>query len=149
MHKIFNGRNQLEVLLMNHNTNHLGYDSTSAIGGTLNLGAIQLTSNGYNDIFIAKIAPSLMPINNLQVRQNALEIFPNPFHNKASFYFNNPFHSNNAKLIIYDILGKQIKSINLISGNNLISRKDMDNGIFFYKVSNNGAVTSTGKFILQ
>ena len=56
----------------------------------------------------------------------------------------------NANLIIYDILGKEIKRRDNISGQEIfIDRDNLGNGIYFYRLEENNKIVSTGKLIAE
>ncbi len=76
---------------------------------------------------------------------------PNPFNHDTEIKMNIPSTSNSAKLFIYNVQGKQIKSINildkgLVSTN--IKGSELEPGIYLYSLIIDGQEISTKRMIL-
>jgi hypothetical protein len=88
-------------------------------------------------------------IDNIAEETPAVTIYPNPFSTTATLTMRN-IHPNNATLEIYNVLGQDVKTINSINSNDVtIEKGDMQSGIYFYHLLNNGSVITTGKFIVE
>jgi len=89
-------------------------------------------------------------INELVENNNYSKLYPNPFNTNATITIDDKIKLNMASVIIYDVLGKEMKRINNITSNTItIEKGDMPNGIYFYKVINNETKITTGKFIVE
>ena len=85
---------------------------------------------------------------------NGITIYPNPAIDQATLVINENFITNNATLSIYNLLGQELQRIALPAnqGNKevTIDRKDIPNGLYFYKIINsNSEVLATGKLIFR
>ena len=79
---------------------------------------------------------------------NTFIVSPNPFISSTTLSMN--IVLKNANLIIYDILGKEIKRRDNISGQEIfIDRDNLGNGIYFYRLEENNKIVSTGKLIAE
>ncbi len=87
-------------------------------------------------------------INNTVITKPSVAIYPNPASSVVRFSFKGM--NNASTLNIYDLLGKKIKSITIDGSVLNLETEDMDNGMYFYQVSDlNNAVLSTGKFSIK
>ena len=74
--------------------------------------------------------------------------FPNPFTSYTEFLFASDLH--NAKLILYDVLGKRIKEIENINGNKiLLNREYLIDGLYIYQVIENANIVAKGKLMVD
>lgn len=79
-----------------------------------------------------------------------VKLYPNPFNNSAIINIDIAVKLNNASISIFDILGKEVKTINNINKNEVILEKgEMSAGLYFYKLLNNSSEVSNGKFIIR
>jgi hypothetical protein len=78
----------------------------------------------------------------------SIQIIPNPF--SASAEITSDKYFTDAELRIYDLLGNQVKYINNISGKTIyIERSGMNDGMYFYTISEKNIPLASGKFILK
>lgn len=114
----------------NGKTAHIGttfYIDDLAFNGTVNLGVNNLSSSDNNAVF-----------------------YPNPFDSKAMLSINGSVKLNDARLEIYNVLGQNVKTEQNINENNIaIEKGSLENGMYFYRLINNGMIISSGKFILN
>jgi uncharacterized repeat protein (TIGR01451 family) len=76
-----------------------------------------------------------------------LGIYPNPFNSSTTVMFNKKV--SNAKLIIFDMLGQKLKSIDHISGDKIIiNRENISNGIYFIRLMQDNKIISSGKLVI-
>lgn len=94
---------------------------------------------------------SINEINN----PNSVNIFPIPAHDQINIEWNNAINHPteiliyNAVLSVYDIEGRLVSSINNITKNDIIiNRGNLKNGLYFYKLTDNGNIIGNGKFII-
>lgn len=78
----------------------------------------------------------------------AITIFPNPVIDQAIINFENISGFSNIDMILYDLLGNQVKTYYHIDDNYfLFNREQIPAGTYIFKIANNQFVTS-GKIIL-
>jgi hypothetical protein len=90
-----------------------------------------------------------------QIKQSnvlSLEAYPNPANNNATISYNLPSNYNSGKIIIRNMIGKEVKTIAINGGSNskmTISTSDMPNGVYFYSIIGDGKPLSTKKLIVK
>lgn len=81
---------------------------------------------------------------------NLLSISPNPLNTFATIEFkNNKLNLQNTKMILFDVLGKEIKKIEIDSYKTIFEKGELNSGIYFYKVLNQNQIISTGKLAVN
>jgi hypothetical protein len=74
-------------------------------------------------------------------------LFPNPFSDYTTVQFSSTI--KNADLNIYNYSGQKIRTIHIVSGENVkIYRENLSTGLYFYEVIQNNTQATTGKFII-
>lgn len=82
------------------------------------------------------------------VSTNDLNVYPNPSNQVVTFELKN--YSDQAKLAILDIVGKQVYTTSLISESTSVDVSEFSIGTYLYNVvGENGQVIFTGKLIVQ
>ncbi len=78
-------------------------------------------------------------------------IFPNPFTNFTTISFSEEITlDENTTFELYDILGNKVKTVDKIQENNFkLERGSLSNGIYIFKVNQEGRIISTGKLTVQ
>lgn len=82
----------------------------------------------------------------------SLEVYPNPANTSATISYNLPSNYNSGKIVIRDMIGKEVKTIAINGGSNsktTISTYDMPNGVYFYSIIGDGKPLSTKKLIVK
>ncbi|WP_435413892.1 glycoside hydrolase [Polaribacter aestuariivivens] len=75
-------------------------------------------------------------------------VYPTPFTTQCTFKL--PRNLSNAELIIYNVIGKEVKKISNINSNEIIvERENLDSGMHFYKLIENNSVISKGFLITE
>ncbi|OFX64954.1 MAG: hypothetical protein A2W97_03630 [Bacteroidetes bacterium GWE2_40_63] len=137
--------------------------------------AVNIDSNGYQCINYDEIIPLLVEaikeqnakiialtnkINSQDVTDNLEELnigatlarnYPNPFKENTSIGFFLPTNIKNAVFYVYDLQGKQIKSINVTErelGTIVIKGSELQPGIYYYSLIADGNIVGTEKMIL-
>lgn len=110
----------------------------------------EVTGNHGNwDYWIVKLN-SYSGIDEINNSALSVKIYPNPFSTSATMIINAGEINNNNSLHIYDMIGQEIRIINI--GNNsqaTIDREQLSSGMYFYKlVNNDNEILSTGKFVI-
>ena len=89
---------------------------------------------------------------------NVITIYPNPFSTSATVQINGALRNDGVSIVIYDMVGKEVKNIPLLNGQNTasqmgmsftIERNDLSNGMYFYKVTTKDGIIGSGKFSIQ
>jgi len=83
---------------------------------------------------------------------NSLEtisIYPNPFSTSLTIDLSHVSNSNNAQLIIYNVVGELVMTRSLGQTISKIETADLAPGFYFYKVLSNEKILSSGRLISQ
>jgi len=81
-------------------------------------------------------------------RKVSVSVFPNPMNQYVTFQFG--VDIVDAELNIYNVYGKNIRSIRNVSGKQLIlERKDLNSGVYFYELKQDGRKLTTGKLVVS
>lgn len=78
-----------------------------------------------------------------------VSIYPNPFTSSATFQIDPSVSLTNAELIVSDVLGKEVKRLNKVNEQTTLEKGNMEPGIYFYQLINDGMVISNGKFLVE
>jgi len=77
-----------------------------------------------------------------------IKIYPNPFSSSTTLITNTIL--NNANLVIYNILGQELKTLKNISGTQItINRGNLADGLYFYTLTQDNRILATGKLIAK
>ena len=123
-------------------------------GVTLN-GRALTTTGALTTAAIQAIASTLptdcltVGINELQLTNDVITIYPNPFTQFTMVVLNDAFQINNAELRIYDVVGKEVLLKNISQQTTSIDLGTLASGIYFYKFVNNNKIIKTGKLVSQ
>ncbi|MDD5571252.1 MAG: PKD domain-containing protein [Bacteroidales bacterium] len=79
----------------------------------------------------------------------AVRMFPNPFNTSFTVNFSDATILRNAVMKIYDVCGKEVKNISLISKETNVDKGELQNGMYFYRLINNNEIIGNGKLIVQ
>lgn len=80
-------------------------------------------------------------VNEIQL-QNAVKIYPNPFSNSTTLKFDDGFHFNNCKIMLYDFLGEELRNYEMKSNQLTIERNGLPDGIYLLNVQINNQIYS-------
>ncbi|MFA5541022.1 MAG: T9SS type A sorting domain-containing protein, partial [Bacteroidales bacterium] len=128
----------------NINPSHQYYDSAAY--------NVKLTAkyNGCSHTSQKTIIPTWIGIEEVENNDISVSIYPNPASNFANIKAEGV--NGNAKIIIYNEIGKQIQSINASSVNGVIEKqidtKKYEKGVYLVKIISEGIETSQ-KLIIQ
>jgi hypothetical protein len=138
----------------------INYNGCYAIDFIYVEGATKLTHSGntnfdyvtlvYGSSGVCSGAPSggrLMNTNN-QPENMAVELHPNPFTTTAELRLAPGTQITNAVLSIYDVTGRAVASVPITSATAIIDRGTLQNGLYFFTLTENGNILSNGKFII-
>jgi hypothetical protein len=82
-----------------------------------------------------------------ELSQISFSLSPNPTHNQFTLYFYQQIV--NSKLTIYDIIGKQIKQLNITSQTTTINCEELTSGIYFYQIISGDGKFKTGRLAIE
>ncbi|WP_396600888.1 glycoside hydrolase [Algibacter sp. R77976] len=87
-------------------------------------------------------------LSNSNFKGKELKIYPVPFSTQCTFKL--PQNLSNGKLILYNMLGKEVLEINEINSREIIVKKgSLEAGIYFYKLIEKATMLSEGKLIIN
>lgn len=102
-------------------------------------------NNGSADIFLVKLG---IPTGVAEIEnENGFTIAPNPFISQTNIIFNEVQKNTTIKII--DILGKEIKTINLTGKQLTIEKGEMQTGIYFVQIIDVKNIVANKKIIIQ
>ncbi|MBA3704943.1 MAG: T9SS type A sorting domain-containing protein [Bacteroidetes bacterium] len=76
-------------------------------------------------------------------------VYPNPFIINFTLKFSSEIVIKNTKMKIYDVSGREVKTISIASNETIINRDELQNGIYFYSIINNNKKIANGKLVVQ
>jgi uncharacterized repeat protein (TIGR01451 family) len=82
-------------------------------------------------------------------KDNSVKVFPNPFSNETTFMIRSDLTDNLYSFELKDVLGKTVRSIQTTEKEFSISRAGLDNGMYFYNITNAEGVIGKGKVIIK
>ncbi|MBI3519639.1 MAG: T9SS type A sorting domain-containing protein [Bacteroidetes bacterium] len=88
-------------------------------------------------------------INEQDLTNNNISIYPNP--NTGEFNIDYTFTNNGQELVLFDVLGKELKQFLLENnkGTKNIHVSDLSNGVYLYKIQNKTKVLFIGKLSIN
>ncbi len=90
----------------------------------------------------------VLGMNNISVMRANLKVYPNPSTGKFAVQWNEI--TGNSVLKIYNVLGEEVKSMELTGNANEVDLSSSPNGVYFYKVlSSNSELIGRGKIVIQ
>ena len=89
----------------------------------------------------------LASINSLSNKDNGFSLFPNPNNGSFKIVIEKPI--NECIIEIYNSLGKNIYTKNILYGENNINVNELSKGLYYYKLIENNQTLSTGKIIFK
>lgn len=90
----------------------------------------------------------LLSVEDIKFLTQEIIFSPNPF--KTELLITTTFNFDNSKLKIFDSNGKLVKEVNGINGQNIIiKRENLNKGVYFVELTQNGKVISNHKIIID
>jgi formylmethanofuran dehydrogenase subunit C len=80
---------------------------------------------------------------------NAIAIYPNPFSSFLTIEINDISRINNATVVLYDTLGREILKSQITKQATTLETSQLVKGLYFYKVISNDTIIQSGKLIAQ
>jgi hypothetical protein len=119
------------------------YHTGSFVSSTFDIGAFEIGNYGSYDYFVAKIGDITTDVSFENNQDANVIVYPNP--NNGNFALYN--HPENSKLIIKDIVGREVYSRSLSS--TYINASFLSNGIYFWEINDSKGISSKGKLIIS
>lgn len=95
--------------------------------------------------FVIDISKSL---SSSTFKKEDFKLYPVPFSTESTFKF--PRNLTNGRLIIYNVLGMEVKKIENINSKELkVTRGNIENGTYFYKLEEDSTMLSSGTFFIN
>lgn len=89
---------------------------------------------------------SMLSVTDLALANRELQYAPNPFTTELSITAQAGF--KNATLKVFNSIGQLVKEITNVNGNTItVSRENLNSGIYFAQITENGKITATRKII--
>ncbi len=78
------------------------------------------------------------------------QVYPNPFTGETTIKISSAVKIENAELKIFDVLGNEVRIISGINNAEVkIERKNLNAGVYFYKLMQNGEILADGKILAE
>ncbi len=89
-------------------------------------------------------------VENLNPERGMVTVFPNPFKTKTMVFVDDKLLDLGVEIKMYDIFGREIRKMSNVRKNeNIITRDNLINGIYFIKVMIGETVIDTKKLIVE
>lgn len=105
--------------------------------------------NTYNDVVCTAFGCGTTSIADPVIQDSPVMIYPNPFSSRFTVNINPETNIENMRLNIYDLCGKEVKTVAVTNHETMIDRGELPDGIYFYSIVNNNIKTSYGKLVVQ
>ena len=106
--------------------------------------AVMITDNGCVD---TSVCVNIFSVGIEEINELSVDIYPNPFNSQTTISFR--AEQNNMTIIITDAVGKEIKTINFTGKELLITKDEMNEGIYFVQIINEKKNISNRKIVIQ
>ena len=89
---------------------------------------------------------------------NTVFVYPNPFDEQTTLYFNSYNSVHNSFLLIYDLMGREVKRIPVNQNKTIINKEDLAMGMYFYNLittspdsgnNSQSEIIANGKLVIQ
>lgn len=125
------------------------------ICGTVIDKAISNENKSYSDEYckcisqasVKRVMPKIKSDSISDQERSIINIFPNPFQTQATVQFDK--NLDDANLILYNMIGKQVKEIKNITGSSYsIQRDNLPSGIYFISLMQNNMLITTKRIVI-
>ncbi|MES2515343.1 MAG: T9SS type A sorting domain-containing protein [Bacteroidota bacterium] len=107
------------------------------------------TSPNWSDAFVMKMGSIATGIQNKAIQNAVVSAYPNPFSNNITFKLTGT-DMKQFDIVLYDVLGKEVKREEKITEQTAtMDVSELNAGIYFYKLIQNGKAITTGKLIAE
>lgn len=92
----------------------------------------------------------VLDVNNYSGSEHNVLVYPNPMGSEAKVLINSGMVIGNAEFQLMDIFGKIVLNHqNIRSGELILSKNNLDSGLYFYRLIKGTAVLARGKIIIE
>jgi N-acetylneuraminic acid mutarotase len=121
-------------------------DGSSFVIGSKAYVGIGITNPNESDFW--QFTPGKLNQINKEETKDLISIYPMPFSNQTNIKLNRSV--NDARLILYDVLGQEVQEIKNINGNEIIlSRGHLPSGIYFLELSEGNSILFSSKISIN
>jgi len=78
-----------------------------------------------------------------------IKVYPNPFSTNTTFVIQSDKGNETYLFELFDVVGKKVKSIQVSAKEFQVSRDELENGVYFYKIHSAENTIGVGKLIIQ
>lgn len=133
-----------------YNSSDIAYDIAIDTFGNVYVTGFGWEAGPFDAQFVTIKYSQLTLVEEANVNNNNLTIFPNPFTTQANLVLPEEIEINGkTMLVIYDVMGNETTRVTITSYRALINRDNLPSGMYFCKVVSDNTVIATGKFIVQ
>jgi hypothetical protein len=123
----------------NYYVNYIAYSSISSTSSSV------IDTNSMTSSFVVTATSGL---ENLNLDDNLLSIYPNPFSVQTVLQKENSFH--NATLTLYNFFGQTVKEIKNISDQTVtLQRDNLPEGLYSVRLTENNKIIATKKIVIM
>jgi len=80
----------------------------------------------------------------------SVDLFPNPIISSFTLSINNDKNFKQFTFVLYNVLGEEVKRVeNITQDEMVISRGDLQSGIYMYQLLNENTIVNTGKMVME
>jgi hypothetical protein len=128
---------------------------------TINPVKVSDVSSHYNVVVTGKCSPvstsldaflaecELLSIQQLDTKNIAVAIYPNPFTTSLNIMVNDAAQINNSELRIFNVLGEEVIYTTITKQLTTLVTSNLRSGFYFYKVIGKDKIIQSGKLILK
>lgn len=87
-------------------------------------------------------------LQSLSAQHNLSSLYPNPFSDRAILEVKKS-NDDPINVQLFDMLGNLVREIDMKGNTLVLDKGNMHNGMYFYRVSQNANIITSGKFIIQ
>ena len=80
---------------------------------------------------------------------SSISVYPNPFSTSFTLKISSEMPLKNAEMKIFDVGGKEVKTISINNFETPVESGDMQSGMYFYNILNNKRIIENGKLVVQ
>ncbi|MDP2385960.1 MAG: T9SS type A sorting domain-containing protein [Bacteroidota bacterium] len=85
-----------------------------------------------------------------QLDGGGIQLYPNPFHESIQISISNDVILKNVEFMVFDINGKMVLRLADIAARSILIKRDLlEDGLYFYNFTNDGAKIASGKLLVN
>jgi hypothetical protein len=107
-----------------------------------------LTNLVYNYDCDSLIANKTTSVHEIEIKNHST-VYPNPFISSSTLEMDPKVIIQNLKFQMTDVFGRKVQELKITESKLQIERGSLPNGIYFYKITSEGIIISTGKLVTE